>query len=841
MPEPHGSGLLRRNAVRTEFEDPRLALTASLLRRLLQGLALGAVLFFGVGEPFLFVNKKGALILGAAATITVLLIPEWLRRKGRVQTAAWTMVLAGTLLAAIAFSLSGGVRSPYSLVQVVLILEATLLLGRRGALAASLSTAALDMTYVVATAMGHRPPAIFPVPPVVSWCILLAACVFLASPLDYFLARLGGALDDARRELARCREAEDALHERETAYRTLFEQSPFSVALTDADGKYVDVNENFCAIAGLSRSQVIGKTALDLGQLDQPQYDKLRQAILAGGGSIEQHEATLRGPDGSVGYALISARAIELHGRRYVLATINSITQRVQAEEALRKSEARYRRIVDTTNEGIWSMDGQAITNFVNRHMAEMLGYAPEEMIGQSLFSFVFAEDTSLFEERVAALRRGEDRVSEKRFRHRDGTAVWALASSSALLDEAGEFRGAFVMMIDITAQKRDQTEREELRQQLEHSQKLESIGRLAGGVAHDFNNLLTVINGYSDMLIKDLPEADPQRQSIEEIRGAGERAAALTKQLLTFSRRQIGRPRPLDLNALISEAEHMLQRLIGEDILLETDLDPALGLVMADPGQMNQVLLNLSVNARDAMPDGGRLILATANARLDEENAPPGCEPGAYVRLTVADTGTGMDDETMQHLFEPFFTTKPDGLGTGLGLATVCGIVKQSRGSIRVHNDRGKGCRFEIQLPTAEGPAEPAPPLALELADGGKNRTVLVVEDQASVRRLVSRALQACGYHVLEAASGEEALRLAESAEGDCRLVVTDVVMPGMSGKTLAEELRARWPDIKVLFMSGYPNEVIHRHGLMNGNIEYLEKPFTPSELAARVREVMG
>jgi len=556
---------------------------------------------------------------------------------------------------------------------------------------------------------------------------------------------------------------------------------------------------------------------------------------------FEQQEATLTIADGSIAHALISAKTIELQGQRLVLATVNYITQRVQAEAALRESEARYRRIVDTTNEGIWSMDEQGITNFVNRRMAEMLGYKPEEIIGQSLFSFVFPEDIPLYEVRVAALRRGEASVIEKRYRHRNGTAVLVLASSTPIMDEARCFKGAFVMMIDITAQKRDQAEREELRQQLEHSQKLESIGRLAGGVAHDFNNLLTVINGYSDMMIKDLAEADPRRQTMEEIRGAGERAAALTKQLLTFGRRQIARPRALDLNALIVGSERMLQRLIGEDILLDTDLDPALEPVEADPSQMNQVLLNLSVNARDAMPEGGRLLLGTANAIFDADNAPQGCPPGAYVKLTVADTGGGMSDETMRHLFEPFYTTKPSGVGTGLGLATVYGIVKQSGGSIRVNSKPGEGCCFEIHLPRAAGPPEPELPPEIELPEGRRNLTVLVVEDQDSVRRLAFHALASCGYHVLEAASGDEALRVAEGAHGRCDLVVTDVVMPGMSGKALAEELRARWPHIQVLYVSGYPNEVILRHGLMNGAVNYLEKPFTPSELAARVRRLLG
>jgi len=841
MPERQGPGLPQANAAKTGSPDHRLALTASLLRRLLQVVALVGVLYFALGEPFLFANKRGGLVLGAAGAVLLLLIPEWLRRKDRVQAAAWTLVLSGTLLAAIFVFLSGGVRSPGCLLQIVAIQEATLLLGRRGALAVSIPTLALDLGYVVAAASGHRPPTIFPIPPAVSWFIVLGACAFAAPPLDYFLVRLGGALDDARRELAKRREAEEALRERETAYRTLFDQSPFSIALTTMDGKYVDVNENFCAMIGLSRAQLIGKTARELGRVDEQQYERFAVALTKGGGSFEQEEATLRAADGSLAHALISAKTIELQGQPYVLATVNYITQRVEAEAALRESEARYRRIVDTTNEGIWAMDENGITNFVNRRMAEMLGYAPPQMIGQSLFSFVFPEDIPLFELRVAALRHGQASVSEKRFRHRAGTAVLVLASSTPIMDESKQFKGAFVMMVDISAQKRDQSEREELRQQLEHSQKLESIGRLAGGVAHDFNNLLTVINGYSDLLIKDLPEEDPRRQAIEEIRGAGERAAALTKQLLTFGRRQIARPRPLDLNALIAGAERMLRRLIGEDILLETELDPALEPVEADPSQMNQVLLNLSVNARDAMPDGGRLVLGTANARFDSENAPQGCQPGAYVKLTVADTGAGMSDETMRHLFEPFYTTKPSGVGTGLGLATVYGIVKQSGGSIRVHSKPGEGCRFEIHLPSAEGPAEPVAPADSELPEGRKDLTVLVVEDQESVRRLASRTLNSCGYRVLEAASGDEALRLAETIQGRCHLVLTDVVMPGMSGKALTDELCARWPDIKVLFMSGYPNEVILRHGLMNGAINYLEKPFTPSELAAKVRGLLG
>jgi PAS domain S-box-containing protein len=518
-----------------------------------------------------------------------------------------------------------------------------------------------------------------------------------------------------------------------------------------------------------------------------------------------------------------------------VFAWVLLLHKRVREQTgAIALEKERYRSLVDHAPDIVFASDLNGNLTSVNPAAELLLGYTQTELLGRNIWDLLAAAQREAAREHVRRLIAGEStRPLECSFQTKQGGELVAEVNASIMYEDGHP--------VTVHGILRDTTERRRLEEQLRQAQKMEAIGRLAGGVAHDFNNLLTVINGYSDILIKDLAEDDPQRPAIEEIRSAGERAAALTKQLLTFGRRQITRPRPLDLNGLITGAERMLQRLIGEDIQLQTNLDPALSLVMADPGQMNQVLLNLSVNARDAMPDGGRLILATANARLDGDNLPAGCQPGAYVKLTAADTGTGMDEETMRHLFEPFYTTKPSGRGTGLGLASVYGIVQQSGGSIRVHSEPDKGCTFEIHLPCAEGPVEPVSTSVVEPPQPRKNLTVLVVEDQDGVRRLASHALRACGYHVLEAASGGEALRLAEAVEGGCQLVLTDVVMPGMSGKVLAEELRTRWPKIKVLFMSGYPNEVILRHGLLNGEVNYLEKPFTPSELAARVREVMG
>jgi PAS domain S-box-containing protein len=519
-----------------------------------------------------------------------------------------------------------------------------------------------------------------------------------------------------------------------------------------------------------------------------------------------------------------------------VFAWVLLLRRRVREQTtSIAIEKERYRSLVDHAPDIVFGSDLKGDLTSVNPAAELLLGYSEAELVGRNIWDLLPTAQQEAAREHARRMIAGESSGPlECNLPIKGGGTLVVEVNASVVRKD-----GRPVAVLGIL---RDVTERQRLEEQLRQAQKMEAIGRLAGGVAHDFNNLLTVINGYSDMFLKELAGDDPQRPAVEEIRGAGERAAALTKQLLAFGRRQISRPRALDLNALISEAKRMLQRLIGEDILIETDLDPSVALVEADPSQMNQVMLNLSVNARDAMPNGGRLVLSTANALFDTETAPAGCQPGAYVKLTVADTGTGMDDETMRHLFEPFFTTKPTGLGTGLGLATVYGIVKQSGGWICPHSELGKGCRFEIYLPRAGGPAESVSPADAESPHRQpQNLTIMVVEDQDGVRHLASHALRGCGYTVLDAANGEEALRLAQSIQDGCHLVVTDVVMPGMSGKALAEELRERWPEVKVLYMSGYPNEVILRHGLMNGEVHYLGKPFTPSELTAKVREVMG
>jgi nitrogen-specific signal transduction histidine kinase/ActR/RegA family two-component response regulator len=388
----------------------------------------------------------------------------------------------------------------------------------------------------------------------------------------------------------------------------------------------------------------------------------------------------------------------------------------------------------------------------------------------------------------------------------------------------------------------RDITDRKELEDQVRQAQKMEAVGQLAGGVAHDFNNLLTIINGYSDIIQTQLPADNPMRELVREIGRAGERAASLTRQLLAFSRKQVLEPKVLSLNAAVTDMAQMLQRLLGEDIDLNSILEPGLGRIKADPGQIEQLLMNLAVNARDAMPQGGKLIIETSSAELDESctQTRPELRPGPYVLLSVSDTGTGMDEATKAHIFEPFFTTKGAGKGTGLGLATVHGIVKQSNGHITVTSALRQGTSFKVYLPVVEEVMASAKSHSgLKPTLNGKE-TILLAEDEPALRALARHILQMHGYTVLEAGQSDKALRIAEEHRGRIHLLVTDVVMPVMSGRQLAERLVAVRPGLRVLYLSGYTDDAVVRHGVLQAETAFLQKPFTPSSLAAKVREVL-
>jgi signal transduction histidine kinase len=432
--------------------------------------------------------------------------------------------------------------------------------------------------------------------------------------------------------------------------------------------------------------------------------------------------------------------------------------------------------------------------------------------------------------------KKGSLREFEVRLLKKDGTEMHCMITASVRRADDGTILGyqGFI---------RDMTEHKKLEEQLIQAQKMEAIGTLAGGVAHDFNNILTSIIGYGELLSMDLPREGSMRASMEEINKAAKRAAALTRQLLVFSRRQVIQPDVLDLNEILTGTEHMLGRLIGEDIELVTIPGPALWSVEVDPGQIEQVIMNLAVNARDAMPQGGKLTIESLNVDLDAEffrAHAVEARPGPYVMLAVSDTGKGMDRETLSHIFEPFFTTKERGRGTGLGLSTVYGIIKQSGGFIWAYSEPGEGTTFKIYLPTVSGHAgsgqqEPAPADKLKGSE-----TLLIVEDDDTLRNLACKVLERRGYKVLLASRGEEALTVSEQYDGAIHLIVTDVVMPGMNGRELAENLQSLRPDMRVLYMSGYTDDAIVRHGVLRPGVNFIEKPCTPENLAQKVRKVL-
>ncbi|GMW02198.1 MAG: hypothetical protein AMXMBFR84_33340 [Candidatus Hydrogenedentota bacterium] len=516
--------------------------------------------------------------------------------------------------------------------------------------------------------------------------------------------------------------------------------------------------------------------------------------------------------------------------------------ERKQATETAREREELVQLLLDSTAEAIYGIDLHGNCMLANPTCARLLGYAePEQLNGRNMHTLIhhhYPDGRPYPEEECPIVKAIHTRqgahIKDEVFWRADGTKFDAEYFSYPMWRDK-EIIGAVVTFLDVS-------HRKNLEEQLRQAQKMEAIGRLAGGVAHDFNNLLTIITGYSELLLQSIPKDDPNRELLEEIRKAGYRSASLTRQLLALSRKQILAPEVLDLNDVVRDTERMLCRVIGEDIDLATVLHPELGSVKADPGQLEQILLNLAVNARDAMPQGGKLTIETNNVILGEDYTRfhADVQPGRYVMLAVSDTGVGMTEEVKRHLFEPFFTTKETGKGTGLGLAVVHGIVKQSEGSIEVYSEPGVGTSFKIYLPRVEQAAPTGKTWpGLGPAPRG-TETLLLVEDEDAVRALTRFTLQQCGYTVLEASRGEDALRVAGNHRKPIQLLITDVVMPGMGGRVLAERLLSLHPEMKVLYLSGYTNDAVVRHGILHEEVNFLQKPFSPSALAHRVREVL-
>ena len=611
---------------------------------------------------------------------------------------------------------------------------------------------------------------------------------------------------------------------------TAVEQSPAAVVITNVAGEIEYVNRKFSDITGHAQAGVIGRNPrfLKSGLTPLATYQELWATILSGAVWHGEFQNRRKNHELYWNRATISPVKDANGTVTHFVAIQEDVTEQKRAAVALLESEGRYRAVADATFDGILLSRNGTILD-ANRGITEIFGYQRVDIVGRTMDQFVAPESRVEVQRLFGASVEGVFEVVGLR---KDGTKVRLECIVRNTTHEGEPAR--------LTAL-RDVSHRRLLEEQLRQSQKMEAVGRLAGGVAHDFNNLLTVITSYSQLVMEDMGAADPRRADLTEVQKAANGAATLTRQLLAFSRQQVLEPKVIALDEVVAGAGKMLKRLIGEDIELVTVLAPDLWAVKADPGQIEQVVMNLAVNARDAMPDGGKLTIETVNQELGQEYTEEHrlVPPGSYVLLSVSDSGTGMDEATQARLFEPFFTTKAQGKGTGLGLATVYGIVKQSGGFIWVYSELGRGTTFKVYLPRVDeavsAPSAPASPQSLHGAE-----TILLAEDAAPVRSVAREVLRRHGYRVLTAADGRTALELADTHPGTIDLLITDVIMPELSGRQLADRLVERLPQLKVLFVSGYTDDAIVRHGILEPGIAFLQKPFSPESLARKVREVL-
>jgi len=633
---------------------------------------------------------------------------------------------------------------------------------------------------------------------------------------------------------AELKAAGEALEASERRYRELVDLAPIGVFRSTRGGRFVSVNPALASLLGYGSPDEM--LHLDLRTdvyFDGAERDRRVSEMESAGRS--GFEVRWKCRDGSPVWVRLDSRVIRGDSGALELfeGFVHDIQKRKDAEEGLRGSEERYHLLFEKNPGPMWVFDEKSLAFLaVNQAACRHYGYSHKEFLGMMLRDIRPAEEIPALLEQIAGESRGHEEAGVWRHRRKDGTVIEVEIKSDRLI--FGGREAQLVLAIDVT-------EKKQLELQLRQSQKMDAVGQLAGGIAHDFNNVLTAILGYGSLVAARLASDASGREEVEEILRAAGRAAALTRQLLAFSRRQVLEPVVLSLNDLIRNLEKMLGRLIGEHLSLVTRLDPSLGNVLADAGQIEQVIMNLVVNARDAMPQGGLLTIETANSDLDEACAQLHASlPGRYVMMAVSDTGVGMDAETQARIFEPFFTTKEKGKGTGLGLSTAYGIVKQSGGSIWVDSEPRKGTTFRVYLPRVDKSPRPASKIWPAVAAGG-HETILVVEDEAAIRSLTRQILEKYGYRVLDAPNGSEAEKLVTGNSEKIDVLLTDLVMPDMPGTELATRLCAKRPGLRVVLMSGYTDDAVVRNGLLESERAFLQKPFTPAMLVRKIRDVLA
>lgn len=653
------------------------------------------------------------------------------------------------------------------------------------------------------------------------------------------------------------------LNDNEERYRAVVEQTSEGLILSDIDTlRVIECNEAFARMLGYSVAEVLSLTAYDFIADDRESINE-RALGLRKGELLPTSERNFGRKDGSILEVEINTTVISYGGKDVFCTVVRDISERKLVEKEIQRVNSELeakvkertaeveqqrlflRQVIDLNPSFIFAKDRDGKFTLVNQALAEAYGAPVEDVIGKTDADFNSnPEARDRFQQDVVEVieQRTERFIPEEKITDVSGAVRWLQTIKRPIVSADGKVTQMLGVATDITARKKAEDALHDSEEMLRQAQKMESVGTLAGGIAHDFNNLMTAVTGYSELVLRRMPAQDPLRLKIVEIKNAGDRAAALTRQLLAFSRKQMLKPIVLDLNTVVTGMGKMLPRVIGEDIDLRFDLAGNLGKVQADPGQMEQVLMNLVVNARDAMPAGGCITVKTENVEFSGTSRKAGIvETGSYVVLSVTDNGIGMDAEIQSHIFEPFFTTKETGKGTGLGLSTVYGIVKQSGGTIWVYSEPNNGTTFKIYLPRTDAVAEKINHDGSAVFTGRGNETILLVEDEPMVRDLAREFLEEYGYRVLTAANGKEGLSVCHDYPEKIDLIVTDVVMPQMSGRELAERARTLRPDARVLYMSGFTDDAIVRHGVIADDLCFIQKPFSPDGLASKVRAVLG
>ncbi len=645
-------------------------------------------------------------------------------------------------------------------------------------------------------------------------------------------------------DITECKRLENLLSESEERDRRLYEAANDGIILLEkAEGKITHANPAITEMLGYSHDALIGKGLTHIGFPDDIRGIQAILQTLEKDGILHYKDASVQTKSGH----FIDTDIYMVDKTRLVQCNIRDITERKRMEEALRDSEERYRLLVETSIDLVWIFDLPSMSyTYCSKSVETILGYSQEE-INNFKMDDIFPPKTkkkviAAFDKVLKGETNSGHVLIEAEHHHKDGHLVWMEVSAVMHRDNLGQPVSWTGVSRNITERKRAEQEREKLQSQLVQAQKLESVGRLAGGVAHDFNNMLTIINGYAEMMTDMLSPSDPLYDNALQIHEAGKKSAVMVRQLLAFARKQTIYPEAMNLNDNIASMLKMLQRLIGENIDLAWEPGQNLWLIKMDHSQLDQILANLMVNARDAIADIGKIAIETKNIEFDEQhcNSHTGFVQGKFVMLTVSDTGCGMEKDVFDNLFEPFFTTKEIGKGTGLGLPTVYGIVKQNSGFINVYSEPGQGTTFKIYLPRYAGETVASSRDNQEQYPLGNGETILVLEDEIPVLNVAKTMLEKLGYKLLASNSAHEALALIQSSGGEIDLIITDVIMPEMNGRDFAAQVNSLYPDIKTLFMSGYTSNVIVRHGILEKGVRYIQKPFSIRDLAIKVRKAV-